>query len=118
MEKVVVQRMRVEHLDAFTLAKRYYNILSSVNDLALTSREIEVAAFTAVKGELSGNDTRKEFCERFNSTTATLNNTVSRLKGKHILVKEKGKIKINPRLVINFDLDVVLTIKLLHEDGK
>jgi hypothetical protein len=40
---------------------------------------------------------------------------ISKLKKINVLVKDKGKIKTNPVLILNFNLDVKLEINLVHD---
>tara|TARA_B110000977_G_C11049093_1_gene481657 strand:+ start:1096 stop:1440 length:345 start_codon:yes stop_codon:yes gene_type:complete len=100
------------------VAEKYYAILSAINNLALTKREIELISFTAVKGSISYANHRTEFCERYNTTTATINNIVSKLKKTGIFIKEEGKIHVNSIIVVDFKKNLNLLIKLKHEEGK
>lgn len=110
----ILQRMKKEEKDVFSIAERYYSIVSAMNDLHLTPREIELTAFTAVKGNISYASNRKEFCEKYNTTSATINNLVYELKKMGVLIKEGGKIKVNPIIVLDFNKPIRLEIKLLH----
>lgn len=116
MEKVVtVQKMKSSSQDSFVLAERYYSILSALNGLKLTQREIQLIAFTAVKGSMSFANVREEFCKRYNTTGPTINNMISKLKRLGLLTKTGGKIKVNPIVQLNFSQDVTLQIRLTHE---
>jgi hypothetical protein len=57
---------------------------------------------------------REEFCKTYNSTSPSINNIISKLKKVGIFIKENGKVKVNPIIVIDFTKDITLEIKLLH----
>ena len=76
----VVQQLAKEHTDKYELAQKYYSLLSALNNLKLTEREIQLVAYTAIKGTITYANARTEFCEKYNTTTATINNIVSKLK--------------------------------------
>ena len=116
MNTIVVQKIRSVSTSNYELAEKYYNTLAIVNNLKLTQREIQLIAFTAIHGNLSDGIIREEFCKKYDTTSATISNIVSKLKKLNIIIKNEGEIKINPVIVINFDLDVLLEIKLVHED--
>lgn len=112
--KIIVQKLKNKSDDQFALAEKYYSILSAVNNLHLTPREIQLVAFTAIRGNISYANIRKEFCDRYNSTSPTINNIISKLKKINILIKDGSKVKVNPIIILNFSSDVVLEIKLTH----
>lgn len=118
METQIVQQVEKSLDDKYMLAQKYYAILSAINNLQLTKREIELVAFTAIKGSISYANNRSEFCDRYNTTTATINNIVSKLKKSSVFVKEKGKIHVNPYIVVDFEKNLNLVIKLKHEETK
>ena len=113
-KKIIVQKLRIEHEDIHVLAEKYYAILSAINDLKLTQREIQLIAFTAIKGNLSYKHFREEFCIKHDTTNPTINNIISKLKKVGVLVKEGTKVKVNPAIVLKFDNDITLEIKLIN----
>lgn len=113
-KSIVLQKLRKMEQSIFSKAERYYSILSAVNDLKLTNREIQLVAFTAVKGNISYANNRKEFCETHNTTGPTINNIISKLKKIGVLVKDGTKVKVNPVIVLDFAKDVTLEIKLTN----
>jgi len=114
---VVVQSLkRTVGDDSLNMAEKYYSLLSAINDLHLTQREIQLISFTAVKGNMSYANIREDFCKRYETTSPTINNIISKLKKLGILIKDRGKIKVRTSLLLNFNLDVTLVIKLLHND--
>ena len=118
METQIVQQVEKRLDNEYMLAEKYYAILSAINNLQLTKREIELVAFTAVKGSISYANHRAEYCEKYNTTTATINNIVSKLKKSSVFIKGDGKIQVNPIIVVNFKKNLNLVIKLTHEEDK
>lgn len=115
--KIIVQRLKKEVDSDLQLAEKYYSILSAINNLRLTEREIQLIAFTAIKGNITYANVREEFCKRYNSTSPSINNIISKLKKVGIFVKENGKVKVNPIIVIDFKNDLTLEIKLVHGEA-
>lgn len=112
--KPIVQRLKTSVEDVIPMAEKYYRILSAVNDLKLTKREIQLIAFAAIKGNISYANIRKEFCEKYDSTSPAINNIISKLKKMGIFVKDGTKVKVNPIILLNFEKDLVLQITLAH----
>jgi len=110
----IIQKLKLEIEDDYALAEKYYNVLSSVNNLKLTQREIQLVAFTAIKGNISYANIREEFCNKYDTTNPTINNIISKLKKLKILVKDGTKVKVNPIIILPFSKDVILEIKLIH----
>jgi hypothetical protein len=115
MENTIVQKLIGKALDEFSLAKKYYAILFSLNDIEITNRELQLVSFTGIKGNISNANVRDEFCKKFKTSSPTINNMISKLKKKGIFIKEDGKIKVNPRIVLDFKKNIVLQISLNHE---
>ena len=113
-KKIVVQKLKRNLEDPFSSAEMYYTVLSAFNNLKLTQREIQLIAFAAIKGNISYANIREEFCTKYNSSTPTINNIISRLKKMKILIKDGSKIKVNPVILLNFENDVVLQITIGH----
>jgi hypothetical protein len=114
---MIVQSLKKVVDTDIQLAEKYYSILFTINNLHLTEREIQLIAFTAIKGNITYANVREEFCKTYNSTSPTINNIVSKLKRLGIFVKENGKVKINPKIIIDFKKDLMLNIKLIHEEA-
>lgn len=111
-----LQRLKTPSLSPMDKAIRYYSILSEINNLELTSREVQLIAFTAIKGGINSPSAKEEFCTIYNSTSATITNMISKLKKLGIFVKEKGKNRINPVIVLDFNKEIVLQITLSHAE--
>ena len=114
---MIVQRLKKDVSTDIELAIKYYSILSAINNLHLTEREIQLISFTAIKGNITYANVREEFCKTYNSTSPTINNIISKLKKIGVFVKENGKVKVNPVIVIDFKKDLTLEIKILHGEA-
>ena len=113
---MIVQKLKKEFNDEYKKAELYYSILSVVNNLKLTDREIQLVAYTSIKGNITYANVREEFCKTYNSTSPTINNIISKLKKLKIFIKEDGKVKVNPAIVVDFKKDVVLQIQLINDN--
>ena len=113
-KKIVVQKLKKPVSDNYACAEKYYNLLSSLNELKLTTREIQLIAFAAIKGNISYANIRNEFCEKYHSSAPTINNLISKLKRMGVFVKDGTKVKVNPLIILNFDNDIVLQITVSH----
>ena len=115
MEKsLIVQKLKKPVGDQFAVAQMYYNVLSAVNNLKLTQREIQLIAFAAIKGNISYANIRNEFCAKYNTTSPTINNIISKLKKIGVLIKDGTKVKVNPVIILDFEKDVQMEIKITH----
>lgn len=119
-----IQRLSKPVNDQYGAAQKYYQILSVLNDLYLSEGEIQLIAFAAIKGDITDSDIRKEFCERYDTTVATINNMVWRLKKKSVIIKKGKKLYVNPALTklsfeesITLVITLPLTIKDVPDDG-
>lgn len=110
----IVQRLKKSVKDDIALAEKYYRILSAINDLKLTNREVQLIAFAAIKGNISYANIRQEFCTIYDSTSPAINNIISKLKKMGVFVKDGTKVKVNPLILLNFEKDIILQISLIH----
>ena len=112
---MIVQRLKKELSNDTEVSYRYYSVLSALNDLELTEREIQLMSFIAVSGSISVFSNREKFCSTYQTTGATVNNMVSKLKKRNLLLKKDGKIFVNPLISLDFSNSITLEIKILHE---
>jgi hypothetical protein len=115
-KKTIVQKLKKPVEDQFAIAEKYYSLLSALNGLKLTQREIQLVAFTAIRGNISYANIRTEFCEKYDSTAPTINNIISKLKKLGVFVKDGSKIKVNPVIILNFSNNITLEIKMEHNE--
>lgn len=111
---MIVQKLNSPVKDALQLAEKYYNVISAINDLSLTPREIQLVAFTAIRGNMSYANIREDFCKEYNTSSPTINNIISKLKKRNVLIKDRGKIKVHPVIALDFKNDVKLEISFIH----
>ena len=111
-QKTIVQKLKKQEQDVYASAQRYYGVMSAINSLSLTERDLQLVAFTAVKGNISYKNIRDEFCEKYKSSAPTINNLISKLKKLGVFVKDGSKVKVNPVISLNFENDIVLEIKI------
>jgi hypothetical protein len=112
---MIIQKLRKKLPSEFEMAIAYFSLLSSLNSLSLTERELQLLAFTAVKGNMTLGNVKTEFCERFSTTFPTISNIVYKLKKQGLLIKEEGRIKTNKQFPSNFKDGITLNIVLQNE---
>ncbi len=111
---MITQKLKKIVQNEFSLAEKYYSILSDVNSLHLTEREIQLVAFTAIKGNISNGNVREEFCTKYKTSSPTINNIISKLKKMGIFIKDGGKVKVNPVIVLDFTKEITIEIRFEH----
>jgi hypothetical protein len=112
---MIVQKLKKEFNDEYKKAELYYSILSVVNNLKLTDREIQLVAYTSIKGNITYANVREEFCKKYETSSPTINNIISKLKKLGIFIKKDGKVKVNPLIVLDFNKELLLQINLTDE---
>ena len=111
-KKTTVQEI-VKDIDSpIELAKKYLSIIFIINDIHVPKRKLQLLSYISIYG-ISSVTSRENFCRQYNSSKATIGNMVSELYKDKLLVKEKGKIKLNPDLSPNFNNNLFLNIKLM-----
>lgn len=111
---VIHQTLLLKVEDEYQMAEKYYSILSTVNNLKLTTRQIQLVAFTAIRGNISYSTIKEDFCKKFNSSSATINNMIGDLRKMKVFVKDGSKIKVNPVILLNFKNNMKIDIKIEH----
>ena len=86
--------------------------MSVVNNLDMAKREIQLVAFTAVRGDVYSNRLRKEFVKEYGSSLATVGNIISKFSKNGLLVKGKKSVKVNKALLDEFNDGVRMDITL------
>lgn len=90
----------------------YYRLLSVINSWDLTERDVQLLAYTNRRGTISSITAKQEFVRIFSSSIPTINNMISKLKRKKLLVKQNRKIMVNPKMSIDFSQRMVLVLRL------
>lgn len=109
---VIVQRLEKRLPSDIHRAVKYYSILSVLNDLELTDKQVELLAFTSIRGTITSPSARKEFVEMFDSSLPSLENIKGKLVRRGWLTKIEGKYRVNPRVNLDFTKDIILQINL------
>lgn len=116
MGQVVVQRLEKELNGKLEKAIAYYSILSALNSLKLPKRQIELLAFTAIRGTITPMSARKEFIETFKSSLNTIENMKGKLTEKGLMINDNGMYKLNPQIDLDFSKPLMLGIMLKAKD--
>lgn len=109
---MIVQKLKKSSEDRYELAERYYEIISSLNRLSLTTREVQLVAYAAIHGNISYTHIKEGFCAKHNTSIQTIYNIVSKLMKLKVLIKDNGKIKVNPIISLKFNDTIKLEITL------
>ena len=115
-KKIIVQKFLRKIEDNYAMAEKYYSVLSTINNLKLTTREIQLVAFTAIHGNISYSNIREDFCKKYNSTSPTINNIISKLKRIGVFIKDGSKIKVNSVIILPFSNNITLEMKIEHNE--
>lgn len=110
---MIVQKIK-KTLPQMDVAMSYYSIICTINKIHITNRQLQLLAFTAIKGSITNPAARKEFCELFSTSQATINNMIGELKEMRLLTKLDGKIKVTPALQLDFTEPITMQITLLY----
>jgi hypothetical protein len=109
---ITIIKVNKEAEDSLDAAIKYYSLFSMLSGWKLTPVEINLIAFTAIKGNISSGGTRNQFIEQFNSTKPSLNNFIYKLSKLGYIIKEKDRIMVHPSLKRDFSQPIVLQISL------
>ena len=112
--KTLIQKIGLKEKDSLSIANKYYSLLSAISDIKLTEREVQLVAFTAIRGNISYSNNREDFCTLYKSSPPTINNMISKLKKLKLLTKDGGKIKVAPRFLIDFESNLSILINIQH----
>jgi DNA-binding MarR family transcriptional regulator len=104
---VVIQKIKKEYTQ-MDMAMSYYSVISALNALHLTTRELQLLAFTAIRGSITNPAARADFCEMFGTSQATMNNIISKLKKLRLFVKEQNKVRVHPAIALDFSNNAVV----------
>lgn len=99
---VVTQKIKKEYKSNFDFAKTYYSIIFELNQIKVTPSEINLIAYSSVYGTLSTPPVRDEFMTQFNIPKGSFYNMIARLQKNKLLVKQSGKIRVNPAIQLDF----------------
>lgn len=114
---VIVQKIKKTGKAQIDVAIAYYSVISVLNDLGLTTRELQLLAFTAIRGSITNPAAREDFCQTYKTSQATINNLISKLRKLKVFVKEQNKIRVNPAIALDFSKPVILQV-VLNRNGE
>ena len=116
MGEVVAQKLMREVRTEIDKGIKYYSLLSALNGLNLSERQIQLLAFTAVRGTITPLAARKEFVSMFKSSLNSVENIKGVLVAKGLIVKIGGMHKVLPGIDLDFSKDLSLRIDI--KEGK
>ena len=111
---MILQKLKYGTPGSLHLAESYFGIMSILNDLELAKREVELLAFTAVRGNIGSATSKKEFVEQYHSSLATVGNMVSKLTKRGLLLKDKKLVYVHKALMLEFSKDLRMEITFEH----
>lgn len=80
----------------------YFQLLSAFNNLKLSDGEIKLLAhITLNKGIVSGS-CKMSYVDKYESTIPSVDNTISKLKKKKLLLKKGTSVVLNPMISLDF----------------
>lgn len=112
MADVIVQEITKMVKTDVEQGMKYYSVLSALNNLELTNRQIQLLAFTAIRGTITPLSARQEFVELFDSSLNSIENIKGKLVRMGLIVKIGEMYKILPSIDLDFKKDIVLKIQL------
>lgn len=119
----IVQKIKKQEETALELAVKYYSIICLVNNIKLTKKEIELLAFTSIRGTISSFSAKSDFSADHDSSVASVNNMISKLKTLGLLEKFHGKYRVRHEISLDFvnrdlSLDITLIKKETNDSSK
>lgn len=97
------QKISKSYDSLLEIAKKYYLIVFSLNNINVTPNQLELVAFSAINGTLSTPPVRDEFIRKYNIPIHSVYNMIAELKKQNILIKDKDKkIRVNPQILPDF----------------
>ena len=94
------------------LAIRYFTIMAATSGIHLSRKQIEVLAFTSIKGNISSGGAIQDFVETFKSTKGSLENVKLSLVKLGLIIKNDNKYKVIPMFCLDFSKNLMLQLNL------
>lgn len=117
MRWINVQKLAKKYDKAIDRALAYYSVFFALNRVKISRKELELVAFTAVRGTITPLSARQEFVEQFNSSLASIENIKGRLVKRGIIVSQNRMFRVNPKFTLDFEKPIILQINL-DDNGK
>jgi hypothetical protein len=115
-KQILVKTIKKSFTGKIKAGITWFKFISAINDIKLTKREFELLAFTNYRGAISSTSSKEEFCKIFKSSIGTVSNMTAKLLRMKLLVKNSGKIKVNPALSVDFTKDFVVRFFISTEE--
>ncbi len=96
-------------------AKVYFSVLSALNDLKLTGKEVEFLAWLALHGEPHDESVQASFIEEFQSTASSFEAIMYKLRQKGLLLRKDRKMILQP-VFRRLDFASPITIQITLDD--
>lgn len=103
--------------DRYKLVEAYYKVLLKLNNVDITEQQVKVLAMAGVYGDISTVRSRNGIREYLKISIHSLNNAVSKLTRKKLLVKG-DRTRVIPALQMDFSKDLQLIINLKLDDTR
>lgn len=116
-----VQKIVRDETELIDIAIKYYSMLSILQELNLPVRQVQLLAFTAIRGTITPLAAREEFVKMFSSSLASIENMKGKLYKQNLLVLSKDMYKVNPLIIPDFTQDVYvfqITINLKDDNSE
>jgi hypothetical protein len=107
-KEVIVKTINKKFSNKIKAGVTWFKFIAAINDIKLTTRELELLAFINYRGTISSIQAREEFCKVFESSSATISNMTAKLLKQKLLTKVNRKVVINPSLKVDFDKNFVV----------
>lgn len=102
-----------------SIAFCFFSLVSAYNNLDLSQGEMQLLAHIATKKNTLSGATKIEYITKYGVSIAVVNNTISKLKKKKLLMKSGTAITLNPALCIDFtNENFVFTFRLCLKEPK
>jgi hypothetical protein len=113
---LIVQKIKKQEESALDIALKYYSIICLVNNIKVTNKQLQLLAFTAIRGTISSLSAKNDFSVKYNSSVNSVNNMISELKEIGLLEKFQGKYRIVHQINLDFiNRDISLDISLIKK---
>lgn len=111
-KQVIVKTIKKTYKDKLEAGLMWFKFITATNNIKVSKRELELLSFINYRGTISSVSAKEEFCKTFDSSIGTVSNMSARLLKPNIklLTKEKGKIRINPAIRVDFKNDLIVRI--------
>lgn len=107
-KQVLIKTIKKSFDDKLKAGITWFKFIAAINNIQLTKRELELLAFINYRGTISSTSSKEEFCRVYDSSFGTVSNMTAKLTRLKLLVKDKGKTRINPALRVDFDKNFVV----------